>query len=194
MVHTRQSLEKLLRRLIAKKGLAPKENPFIYLPNLLQEITMTEETKAIPIEDLLDADLDQIADLPAFEVPPVGHYRLRVSLERKNVNDKPSIEAKLVVKEVLELADANAKKPEVGTKFSQLFMMDNEFGQGGFKEFVKPIVAGMNLPSTKVKDILTAVQNVDIAATVKHREHKDDKGKPKEERRVFANLTNVTVA
>ena len=152
------------------------------------------QSSVIPPEDLLDSNLDDLSDLPAFEVPPVGHYKLAVSLEQKTVNDKPSIEAKLVVVECLELSSPNDKRPEPGTKFSQLFMMDNEFGQGGFKEFVKPIVAGLQLPSSKVRDVLKAVQNVQIAATVKHRVHKDDKSKPKDEQRVFANLTNVTVA
>lgn len=152
------------------------------------------ENKAIAVEDLMDADLDDLADLPAFEVPPVGHYKLMVSLERKTVNDKPSISANLVVQEVLELVSPDVVKPEVGTKFSQLFMMDNEFGQGGFKEFVRPIADAMNLPSRKISALLQTVQNVLIAATVKHRVHKDDRNKPKEEQRVYANLQNVTLA
>lgn len=151
-------------------------------------------SKAIPVEDLMDSALDDIADLPAFEVPPVGHYKLRVSLEKKTVNDKPAITANLEVMEVFELKDANDAKPEVGAKFSQLFMMDNEFGQGGFKEFCKPIAAGLGLNRPKVSELISTIQNIQIAATVKHRVHKDDKGKPKEEQRVYANLQNVTLA
>lgn len=145
------------------------------------------------MEDLMDASIDDLQDLPAFEVPPKGHYKLAVSLERKVVNDKPCIEAKLVVREVLELADQNEKKPEVGAKFSQLFMMDNEYGQGGFKEFVKPIASGMGLVSPKVSQLIEVVQNIEITATVKHRVHKEDVKKPKEEQRVYANLLGVLV-
>lgn len=153
-----------------------------------------QEGKVISAEELMDAELDDIADLPAFETPPVGHYKLVVSLEKKTVNDKPSISANLVVREVLELSNPNDKSPEIGMKFSQLFMMDNEFGQGGFKEFARPIADAMNLTSRKIKDLLGSIQNVQIAATVKHRVHKDDRNKPKEEQRIYANLQNVTLA
>lgn len=148
-------------------------------------------SKAIPVEDLMDASIDALADLPAFIVPPQGHYKLSVSLERKVVNDKHCIEAALIVLETLELADSTQTPVETGTKCSQLFMMDNEWGQGGFKGFVTPIAAALNLKT--IGESVEKIKNVQIAATLKHRVHKEDRNKPKEDQRVYANLQNVEV-
>lgn len=145
---------------------------------------MSDDKKVVPIEDLMDASIDDLADMPAFEVPPKGHYKLMVSLERKTVNEKPCIEAKCVVQETLELASQNDKPMENGGKFSQLFMMDNEFGQGAFKLFIQPIAAGLNLGGQKMGAVVAAVQNVQIACTVKHRADKQDK------ERIYALLVN----
>lgn len=196
MIHSPKSLETLKRRLRRKYLLRQQKLPINSFLSNFTEKTMTPSNgdKIIPIEDLMDANLDDLQDMPAFEVPPKGHYKLNVSLESKTVNDKPSIEAKLVVGEVLELANPNDKKPEIGAKFSQLFMMDNEFGQGAFKEFVKPIAAGLGLQNPKISQAFAAIQNVTIAATVKHRVHKEDTRLPVEEQRRYAQLTNVTVA
>lgn len=145
----------------------------------------------VAIEDLMDTSLDDLKDLPGFEVPPMGHYKLLISLAKKDVNNHPSIEAACTVQETLELADKSQKQVEVGTKFSQLFMMDNEWGQGGFKGFVLPIAQGLGI--TRVGEAVEKIQNVTIAATIKHRYHKEDKDKPVADRRTFANLVNVQV-
>lgn len=145
----------------------------------------------VPIEDLMDSSLDALKDLPGFEVPPKGHYKLRVSLERKAVNDHPSIEAKCEVVETLELANKSETAVENGTKFGQLFMMDNEWGQGGFKGFAVPI--GKALGFETVGAVVQGVQNVLIAATIGHRYHKEDRSKPVGERRTYADLQNIEV-
>lgn len=154
---------------------------------------VTDGSGAVPVEELFDTVLDDIKDLPGFEVPPQGHYKLSVSLEKKNVNDKPCIEAGCTVVETLELSNQNDAKVENGTKFSQLFMMDNEWGQGGFKGFAIPIVTGLGHAGVTVSKAVEVVQNVTIAATIKHRYHKEDKSKPVAERRTYAQLSNVEV-
>ncbi len=151
---------------------------------------MTEQV-AIPIEDLMDADLDNIADLAGFEIPPKGHYKLSISLEQKTVNDKPAISANATVLETLELADANETKCKEGTKFNVLFMMDNQWGQGAFKKFVMPIAKHLGV--SKVSETIKACQNITVAATLKHRGNKEDKDKPAEEKRWYADLQNVEV-
>lgn len=148
---------------------------------------------AVPIEDLMDTVIDDLKDLPGFEVPPKGHYKLMVSLEQKMVNDKPGIEAKCEVLETLELANPNDTQVENGTKFSQLFFMDNEWGQGGFKGFAIPIASGLGMVRPTNRQVLERVQNVQISATIGHRYHKEDKQKPVAERRTYADLKNVTV-
>lgn len=165
----------------------------LVIGSMFATASVVEEGGSVAIEDLMDASIDDLKDLPGFEVPPKGHYKLMVSLERKKVNDHDSIEAKLTVLETLELASTNDAKVEDGTKFGQLFMMDNEWGQGGFKGFAVPIAAGLGLEKPKISQVIAAIQNVTIAATIGHRYHKEDKQKPVGERRTYADLKNVTV-
>lgn len=153
----------------------------------------TPAAGVVPIEELMDSSIDALKDLPGFEVPPKGHYKLQVSLEKKEINGHPSIEAKCTVVSTLELADKGGTPIEDGTKFSQLFMMDNEWGQGGFKGFALPIAAGLGMSGAKIGDVVKAVQNVTIAATINHRYNKEDKEKPVADRRTYADLKNVEV-
>jgi hypothetical protein len=147
----------------------------------------TEAKNIVPIEDLMDSSIDDLADMPAFIVPPVGHYKLTVSLERKVVNEKPCIEGKFAVLETLELKNPSEAPCDVGTKFSTLYQMDNEFGQGNFKAFISPIVAGLGLQGMKLAEVITKVQNVTIAATIKQRKDKKDPD------RVYADVQNPEV-
>lgn len=144
-----------------------------------------EESKAIPIENLMDSSLDDIADLPAFVVPPVGHYHLTLSLESKSINDKPAIQANWVVDQTVELKDKTAVATEVGTKFNSLFMMDNEFGQGAFKALLMPLKEGLGLGGLRIHEILSKVQNVKVKADLKHRKDKNDADK------IYPNVQNV---
>jgi hypothetical protein len=149
-----------------------------------------EEMKVIPIDDLMDASIDDLADLPKFELPPMGHYKFSVSLAQKKVNEKKSIEATLVVDETLELANKDEQPVEAGSKFSALFNMENEWGQASFKEFVTPIAKALGYKS--VGDAIRQCQNVKIAAVLKHRVHKEDREKPAEEQRKYPNLKDIT--
>lgn len=100
---------------------------------------MSGNENAELLNALLETSLDDLADLPEFLVYPPGAYRVSVELASKMVGEHPSIEAKFKVLEVRELSDATAVPPELGAESSMLFQMDNEFGQGKFKEFQKPL-------------------------------------------------------
>lgn len=150
------------------------------------------EDHALPVEDLMDSNIDDLEDLPSFETPPVGFYGLDFTLEKKKINEKPAIGANFVIKEVLELKNKDAKMPELGAKFGMLFMMDNEWGQKAFTSFIRPVAAAKGL--TKMRDIITAcAEATTINATVKHRFGKDAAGK-KDLDNPFANVENVQVA
>jgi len=152
---------------------------------------MSEEMKVIPIDDLMDASIDDLADMPKFELPPKGHYQFVVSLARKTVSEKKNVEATLVVDQTLELADTTKDQPvEAGSKFSALFNMENEWGQASFKEFVLPIAKALGYKS--VGEAIEKCQNVKIAAVLKHRIHKEDREKPFDEQRRYPNLQDIT--
>lgn len=146
-----------------------------------------EAGKVIPIENLMDASLDDVADLPPFIAPPKGHYALMLEkFEQKVVNDKPAVSMNLVVVSTLELANKSEEAVKDGTKFNLLFMMDNEFGQGAFKAIAKPLAAGLGMGAPKVSDIL-ALTNISIKAAVGQRADKKDKDK------VYSSIGNLEV-
>lgn len=149
-----------------------------------------EEMKVIPIEDLMDASIDDLADMPKFELPPKGHYQFSVSMAQKVVNEKKCVEATLVVDQTLELANTDEKQMENGSKFSALFMMENEWGQASFKEFITPISKALGYKT--VGQAVRECQNVRIAAVLKHRVHKEDREKPADEQRKYPNLQEIT--
>jgi len=151
---------------------------------------MSAEAKMVPIESLMDASIDDIKDVPGFEIPPVGRYKLGLKLEVKKINEHPAIEAALVVRSVVELKNKEEAAPEAGSKFSTLFMMDNEFGQGFFKEMAKALASGLGMSNPKVSEILARTASVvEIEATVGHK-----KGTGANSDKIYGQLSNITVA
>lgn len=147
-----------------------------------------KEDKALPVDDLMDANIDDLEDLPSFETPPVGFYQLGMTLEKKKINDKRAVGANFVIREVLELKKKDAPVPEVGHKFGMLFMLENEWGQKAFTTFIRPIAKAKGL--SKMSEVIAAcAEETVIAATVKHRFAKDDKDKENP----FANVENIQV-
>ena len=123
----------------------------------------------------LSASLDDLDDLPSFEVPTPGVYILAVTTELKEVNGKQAIEAAYTVKEVVELADPAAAAPVAGTKFSMLFTL-NEFGIGKLKEFCKPFAA--HFGSTNIGELVRDhIKDVTVTANVGRRVDKEDPDK-----------------
>lgn len=126
------------------------------------------------IDSILDSELDDLQDLPAFEVFPAGAHRVTVSLDLKKIGDKQMVEALFVYKEPVELADAEATPPKAGDKCSTLFDLGNEFGQGAFKKFAAPIGAAQGL--TKNREILEQTKNFEVVIISKVRVQKGKDG------------------
>ena len=136
--------------------------------------------------DLFAASLEDLADLPAFETPPTGAYILQVSTEVKKVNEKDCVEASFSVVETVELEESTGTPVVAGTKFSQLFMLDNEFGVGNLKKFLAPFAA--HYETNNIGELVeTHVKDVQISASIKNRKDKTDP------RRVYASVLNITV-
>lgn len=113
----------------------------------------------------LDMSLDDIADLPGFMTPPTGAYKvIQLSTERKEVGEHAAMELKFKLIDVLELnednLDENETPPKTGDEFSMLFMLDNEFGVGALKAYLKPIAE--RAKTTSVKDTLKAGDNMEL--------------------------------
>lgn len=162
------------------------------------EIIMADNKEAqfSSLEDLFEADLEDIADLAGFETPPAGSYILKVSTETKEINDKPSVVANFEVVETVELKypDSEDKKyrPPVkdGTMFSSAYILGNAVAEGRLKQFLAPFgehfgVKGKGSVGILVRD---TIKDVVIAATVTNRADKEDP------EIIYAGIKNIQIS
>lgn len=134
---------------------------------------MSEEN-TVDIDNLLDATLDDLEDLPTFEPFPAGAHRVKISLETKEVNDHPSVEANCVMMETLELSNATSDTaPKEGSTANCLYMLDNEFGRGAFKAIAKPLGEALNVASPR--EVIEQTKDIEvlIVTTIKHDKKND---------------------
>ena len=123
------------------------------------------------LDALLELSLDDLADMPEFKVFPTGTHRCIMNLESKDINGHPAVELKLKHPGEGELADTTEVMPEAGTEGSCAFMLDNEFGQGEFKNILKPLAAHYGL--AKFGEIKEASAGAEVMVTTKTRQNKD---------------------
>lgn len=148
------------------------------------------------LEDLFEADLEDIADLAGFETPPAGSYILKVSTETKEINDKPSVVANFEVVETVELKIQDESKkgyrPPVqpGTMFSCAYILGNAVAEGRLKQFLAPFgehfgIKGKGSVGILIRD---TIKDVVCAATVTNRASKDD------EDVIYAGIKNIQIS
>lgn len=131
---------------------------------------MTDAT--MNLNDLLNGSLDDLPDVPAFVTWPAGAYRCLVSAELKEVNDKPVVEAKYTLKEVLEMASPDTVAPLVNSTNSEAFFLDNELGIGKMKDFLKPFAKQFD--EANVQALIDLVKNIEVDVVNKPRKDKKD--------------------
>lgn len=128
----------------------------------------------LDINELLDATLDDLADVPAFAILPVGSHIVSSSAELKEVNDKPVVELSFILVEHVELDDPEEALVE-GTECNAAFFLATEFGQGNFKEIAIPLGAALGV--SKLRDVIEAWQDIEVAVVTTQRADKNDKTK-----------------
>lgn len=119
---------------------------------------------------LLDASLDDMNDMPEWKNFPPGAYTVKPSIKMESKkNTKTGITethitvgAKLIA--VKELADPNDTAPEVGAETQVRYTWENEYGQGGLKNLLKPVAAATSM--TKVPELLDAINTADSLVLV----------------------------
>lgn len=146
------------------------------------------------LDSLMDAQMDDIDDLPPVGVPPTGHYNLSVSAERVSNKDATGeyIKFSYIVEAINEIKNQEEEsQAEVGQKFSQNFSpikkdgTVNEWGMGFLKEAVAPFSAHFGTP--KMGETIAQINQVSVAATLVRRVN------PKESERFNFNLKDVTI-
>jgi len=137
---------------------------------------------------MLDQDLTEIADLPTYEVPPKGIYKLLVfKVEQKEVEvqnkDKQKIQAPVIqfdwkVVEPLELVnpeEAESIKPDTQFSESYFFHNDPEKTKAALKDSFKEVASSLGIKN--LKQLVEQLQGLEVIGNVKHRVDKNDKEK-----------------
>lgn len=137
------------------------------------------------VDDILDMEIDDLEDLPEFKPFPPGAHRFYLSLERKEVNDHDSIEAKLVAIETLELDNSADEPLKEGDETSILFMLDNEFGRGKFKLLAATLAEFAG--TKKLREIVEITKNLECIGATSVRKDKNDKD------RLYTNIKELKV-
>jgi len=141
------------------------------------------------LDNLLDATLDDLDDLPSFAPFPAGAYRAMANMEAADVSKKlgkPCVELSFTLLEVVEAADPNGVAAKEGDTSNTLFMLDNEFGQGAFKKHATPI--GQALGCGKLSEIVEQCTDIEVMIIVgTPRKDKNDPDK------LYLNLKELAV-
>ena len=128
----------------------------------------------INMDALLDGTLDDLADIPEFRPFPPGAHKVKFTWEQKEVNKHPAIEVKLTAVETVELAkpaDEENKALVGGETGSVLYMLDNEIGQGKFKELLKSLAAHYGAKTTR--ELLADAQGSEVLVVTDLRSNKE---------------------
>ena len=124
------------------------------------------------LDSILDVQLEDLADRPAFVVPPNGAYNaIILSMEEKTIGEHPAIEVKFQFVETLELANEADTPVAAGTESSCAFMLDNEYGVGDFKAFTAPLATALGV--TTGRDVVAGAAGMQVMVVVKNRKNKD---------------------
>lgn len=141
--------------------------------------------------NLLDATLDDLADLKKFEPHPAGSYRFQISWETTE-EEKISVAMKLKTLEVLDVPGATEEQIAALADKTCTFWMDlmnadgspllfqngevNTMGQGRLKE-VLTVLAPIFNPDGNLtnRELIAASEGAEVLATLKVKASKNDK-------------------
>lgn len=136
----------------------------------------------VNMDALLAGTLDDLVDLPEFKAFVAGAHRSKLHFEVKKINKHPSVELTLTLIETLEQVDATEAPMQKGTETSIAYMLDNEVGQGKFKELIKLLAAKFGPMSNG--EMLKAAEGAEVIAVTSVRQNKDKTAS-------YTDLTNV---
>lgn len=138
------------------------------------------------IDSLLDGSLDDIADLPEFKPYPVGFHKVSINLAAKKMGEKTGIELSMKYIESIELSDPTAIAPKAGDTTNIAFFLDNELGQGQFKNVITALKSLAPEGATN-REIMAAAADAVVLVSTKQRADKNDATK------VYTQLVNLSL-
>ena len=129
--------------------------------------------------DLLDENLDELADLEGFEPIPAGTFRLVINFSNETINDKPAVKLDLKVLEVLELSDSSLDADSyIGKSNNIAYILKkndggpNKVAQGQLKEVLS--VLKETFGGDTVRDVMENSNGAEVTGTLKVRVDKND--------------------
>lgn len=137
----------------------------------------TNENQSNALDYLLDATLDDLADIPEFKPFPEGAHRVTIQWAEKIVNSLPAMELKLVGIETQELSNPEASPLNKGDETSVVFLFKNkdgtrnEMAEGNFKAILSQLAKHFGI--TNNRELVTASQNCECLALTKIRKDKN---------------------
>ena len=145
------------------------------------------------LDALLDTQLDDLADLPDFIVPPAGAYAfVGTEMKADSSGDKLIVILKMKVT-TLELVDPEEKPVEDGTEIEHRFDLSNEFAQGLLKRTLAPFKEAFDVSSLReVKEVWAGSEGA-VVLNVRAGKQTDEQKAAKEEPRKFCGITTLTL-
>lgn len=134
----------------------------------------------LDLQSILSTTLDDLADIPAFAIYPAGVHRCTIkSFEPKEIATKAgktiAVELKLSHNETVEQADPTETPATPNQEVNQLFMLDNEFGQGALKEILKPLAVAFG--GNNMGEVMAASVGAEVVVVTNVRKDKTDPDK-----------------
>jgi hypothetical protein len=123
------------------------------------------------LDNILDATLDDLADMPSIQLFPNGAHKVTLGFKVDKV--KAAVQVMLTYVEPLEFAEPTAVAPAPGDKngvFISLKKKDgtpNEYGQGTLKQIAQALAK--TFPGSSTAEILEAAEGAEVAVVTKIR-------------------------
>ena len=127
------------------------------------------------LDNLLDATLDDLEDLPEFKPYAAGAHKVLATFESKEINGKPAVELSFKYLECLELANPDEAEPKEGDTSNTMCLLDNEYGRGNLKKLAAPFAEAMGFSS--IREIVEGVKDVEVAIVTSLRKDKNNPDK-----------------
>lgn len=142
-------------------------------PSILHNLAATAFRKyyKMSLDNILDATLDDLADMPSISLFPNGAHK--VKLEFKIDTKKSSVMLTMHYVEPLELSDPTQTAPSAGDKNTVFFNLKkkdgtaNEYAQGALKAIVKPLQESFGGSTTT--EVLENSKDAEVAVVTKIR-------------------------
>lgn len=145
------------------------------------------------LDSLLDATLDDLADVPEFKPFPAGAHRCTINWAFKEISKQMCPEIKLTAIETIELSNPEDTPVKAGDTAAQAFLLKNkegkknEISEGQLKNLLKPLQEHLGTASNR--ETIEKSNGLEVVAVTKLRTDNSDKDNVKH----YLQVVNISV-